>query len=127
MLRENLGITDMEFFDELRIYVCEMGGKGATTIHFVGAQDTFTFKYSNPKVGVLICHFLFDDSSFQEAHTLLIYTNTCGEIILFLVTKRKIPDKFEPVVVTFDEGVEGKRRDGKVPDSLVVKCRVDAY
>ena len=111
MLRENLGITDMECFDELRIYVCEMGGKGATTIHFVGAQDTFTFKYSNPKVGVLICHFLFDDSSFQEAHTLLIYTNTCGEIILFLVTKRKIPDKFEPVVETFDEGVEGKRRD----------------
>lgn len=24
------------------------------------------------------------------------------------MTKRKIPDKFEPVVVTFDEGVEGK-------------------
>ena len=93
----------------------------------MGAQDTFTFKYSNPKVGVLICHFLFDDSSFQEAHTLLIYTNTCGEIILFLVTKRKIPDKFEPVVETFDEGVEGKRRDGKLPDSLVVKCRVAAY
>ena len=50
MLRENLGITDMECFDELRIYVCEMGGKGATTIHFVGAKDTFTSKYSNPKV-----------------------------------------------------------------------------
>ena len=50
MLRENLGISDMECFDELRIYVCEMCGKGAETIHFVGAKDTFTTKYSNPKV-----------------------------------------------------------------------------
>ena len=38
----------------------------------------------------------------------MIYTNTRGEIILFLITKKKIPEEFEPVTVTFEEGTEGK-------------------
>ena len=45
---------------------------------------------------------------FQEAHTLMIYTNSRGEIILFLVTKRKIPAEFNPIEVTFDDSNHGK-------------------
>ena len=39
---------------------------------------------------------------------MLIYTNTRGEIILFLVTKRKIPAEFDPIEVTFDDSNHGK-------------------
>ena len=45
---------------------------------------------------------------FQEAHKLMIYTNSRGEIILFLVTKRKIPAEFNPFEVTFDDSNHGK-------------------